>query len=229
MPRTLLWQDLTSDEIALARDNHALVVVPVGAIEQHSAHLGTDTDMFLSTAVSRLAAARASALPVLVAPSLAFGFSPHHISHAGTISLRLSTYLAVLGDIATSLVNSGFRRVLFVNGHGGNSAPLRAAPAGNMVWRLLGSRLLALAIVLGMAFVLLASMALSVALSGAQDSLSHLFPGSDIAIRVVGGLVSFGILVGLIALLFKYVPDAKISWRPVWIGGFISAVLVVIG
>lgn len=125
-PRTVLWQDLTSDEIAEARDHDALVIIPVGAIEQHAAHLGTDTDTFLSTAVSRLAAVRVSAVPVLVAPSLAFGFSPHHISHAGTISLRLATYLAVLGDIAASLVDSGFRRVLFVNGHGGNSAPLRA-------------------------------------------------------------------------------------------------------
>ncbi|WP_201833191.1 creatininase family protein [Microvirga zambiensis] len=125
-PRTLLWQRLTSDELAEARDSGAMVVVPVGAIEQHGIHLPVETDARLSTVVSQLAAKRVSALPVLVAPSLPFGFSPHHVSHAGTISLRLDTYLAVLGDIAVSLTNSGFRRVLFVNGHGGNNAPLRA-------------------------------------------------------------------------------------------------------
>jgi creatinine amidohydrolase len=124
--RTTLWQHLTSDEIRDARDAGAMVVVPVGAIEQHAVHLPVETDACLSTAVSRLAAARVSALPVLVAPTLSFGFSPHHLSHAGTISLRLGTYLAVLGDIARSMVDNGFRRILFVNGHGGNNAPLRA-------------------------------------------------------------------------------------------------------
>ncbi|MDQ0390476.1 creatininase family protein [Labrys monachus] len=125
-PRTLLWQDLTSDEIAACRDSGAMVVVPVGAIEQHAAHLPVETDARLSTFVTRLAARRVTALPVLVAPTLPFGFSPHHLSHAGTISLRLETYLAVLGDIAVSMVDSGFRRIVFVNGHGGNNAPLRA-------------------------------------------------------------------------------------------------------
>ena len=126
-PRTLLWQDLTSDEIAASRDAGAMVVVPVGAIEQHAVHLPVETDARLSTFVARRAAQRVTALPVLVAPTLPFGFSPHHLSHAGTISLRLETYLAVITDIVTSLANSGFRRIVLVNGHGGNNAPLRAA------------------------------------------------------------------------------------------------------
>jgi creatinine amidohydrolase len=131
-PRSHLWTDLTSDEIAAARDQNALVLIPTGAIEQHAAHLSVDCDTYLSSSVARLAAERVSALPVLVAPAVPFGFSPHHISHAGTISLRLDTYLAVLGDVAGSIVRSGFKRVLFVNGHGGNSAPLRAK-VGEMV------------------------------------------------------------------------------------------------
>lgn len=124
--RTNLFAALTREEIAAARDNNAMVLVPVGAIEQHARHLGVDTDIFLSSTVSRLAADRVTAVPVLVAPPLAYGFSPHHVSHAATISLRLATFLAVLGDIAGSLVASGFKRVVFVNGHGGNNAPLRA-------------------------------------------------------------------------------------------------------
>jgi membrane protein len=140
--------------------------------------------------------------------------------HAGVVSTLTGTVVLVVG--ATTVfahLQTALNQIWNV----------RAAPAGNMVWRLLGSRLLALAIVLGMAFVLLASMALSVALSGAQDSLSHLFPGSDIAIRVVGGLVSFGILVGLIALLFKYVPDAEIAWHEVLAGALITAALLTAG
>jgi creatinine amidohydrolase len=123
--RENLWQNLTRDEIAEARDAGAVVAIPIGAIEQHGSHLPVDTDARLSTAVTRLAANRASTR-VLVAPSLPYGFSPHHLSHAGTVSLRLSTYLAVLGDVASSLAQTGFRRIVFVNGHGGNSAPLRS-------------------------------------------------------------------------------------------------------
>lgn len=121
-----LWQNLTRDEITQARDAGAVVAIPIGAIEQHGSHLPVDTDARLSTAITRLAAARVKATKVLVAPSLPYGFSPHHLSHAGTVSLRLTTYLAVLGDIASSLAETGFRRIVFVNGHGGNSAPLRS-------------------------------------------------------------------------------------------------------
>lgn len=140
--------------------------------------------------------------------------------HAGVISTLLGTIVLVVG--ATTVfahLQAALNQIWNV----------RAAPARNMVWRLLGSRLLALAIVLGMAFVLLASMGLSVALAGAQDYLSRLFPGADIATRVAGGLVSFGILVALIALLFKYVPDAEIAWHEVFAGALITAALLTAG
>lgn len=106
---------------------------------------------------------------------------------------------------------------------------VQPAPAGNAVWQLLGSRLIALAIVLGMAFVLLVSMVLSAALAGAQGHLSQLFPGAGIAFRVAGALVSFGLLVALVGLLFKYVPDAKIAWHEVLAGALITAALLTAG
>ena len=128
-PRSLFWQELTRAEIAAVRDTgRAVVAIPVGAIEQHADHLPVETDALLSSSVTRLAAERA-AVPVLIGPTLPYGFSPHHLSLPGTVSLRLATYFAVLGDIATSIVDSGFSRVVFVNGHGGNSAPLRSKVA----------------------------------------------------------------------------------------------------
>jgi creatinine amidohydrolase len=129
--RTVLWQDLTDREIALARDAGAIVLVPVGAIEQHAGHLPVETDIALSTAIS-VSAARRLDRPVLVAPPLPYGFSPHHLSRPGTISLRLQTFLTVVREIVVSIVQSGFPRVIIVNGHGGNSAPLRAL-AGELV------------------------------------------------------------------------------------------------
>ena len=63
----------------------------------------------------------------MVAPTLAVGMAQHHMRFAGSMTLRPSTLLAVVRDCLLSLVRHGFRRVLVVNGHGGNSATLQAA------------------------------------------------------------------------------------------------------
>lgn len=125
-PRDNIWAELTRTEIAQARDAGALVVIPTGATEQHGDHLPTGTDNFLAQSVAELAAARTSGLRVLVTPPVSVGFSPHHLSWPGTLSLRLDTYLSMVRDVAMSVINAGFQRAVLVNGHGGNSAPLRA-------------------------------------------------------------------------------------------------------
>ncbi len=125
-PRALIWAELTRAELAAARDRKALVLIPTGSIEQHGDHLPVETDALLSAAVAELAAAQMRETPVVVAPCVAYGFAPHHLSWPGTLSLRLDTYLAMLRDIARSVIDTGFGRAIFVNGHGGNSAPLRA-------------------------------------------------------------------------------------------------------
>lgn len=125
-PRDFIWAELTRAELAAKREAGALVIVPTGATEQHADFLPVETDALLAASVAELAAARMTAAEVVVAPVVPFGFSPHHLSFTGTISLRLETYLAVLTDTARSIIDAGFPRVLFVNGHGGNSAPLRA-------------------------------------------------------------------------------------------------------
>ncbi|GGG76349.1 creatininase [Salipiger pallidus] len=126
-----LWHSLTRQELAGLRELGALVVIPTGATEQHGDHLPVGCDTLLSAAVAERAAERAG-VPVVVAPAVASGFSPHHGAWAGTLSLRLTTYLAVLHDLARSVLDTGFNRVLFVNGHGGNEAPLRSL-IGEMV------------------------------------------------------------------------------------------------
>lgn len=106
---------------------------------------------------------------------------------------------------------------------------VKVVPSRNVIWRLLGSRLLALAIVFGMAFILLVSMAASAALAGAHGYLSGLFPGAGTVLRMVYALVSFAIVSAVIALLFKYVPDAVIDWRDALIGALITGALFTIG
>lgn len=119
------WAGMTDPEIAAARDAGAVAAVPVGAIEQHGIHLPSDTDTSLVTSIT-LGAARAAKPLVVVAPTLAYGLSPYHADFPSTISIRLSTLLTVLADIVDGLAASGFSRIVLVNGHGGNSAPLRA-------------------------------------------------------------------------------------------------------
>lgn len=123
---SLRWSELTRADLAAARQAGALILIPTGAIEQHGPHLPVDTDARLATAISERAAERVDTALVVVAPAISIGFSPHHLSLSGTLSHRLDTYLSVLSETARGIIDSGFPRVLFVNGHGGNSAPLTA-------------------------------------------------------------------------------------------------------
>ncbi len=105
----------------LKRDDRA--VLPIGCTEQH-AYLSLATDSILAERVAREAAAP---LGVPVFPVMPYGITPSFMAYPGTVSLRISTLLAVVEDVLDSLERHGFRRVLVVNGHGGN------APAGAFV------------------------------------------------------------------------------------------------
>jgi creatinine amidohydrolase len=119
----LSWREAAE----LDRDR-TIALLPTGAVEQHGPHLPLDTDTFLTTRVAEEAAARARrGGPVLVAPTLAFGSSAHHMAFAGTLTLSPATFLTVLGELCAGVAHHGFRRLLVVNGHGGNSALAREA------------------------------------------------------------------------------------------------------
>jgi creatinine amidohydrolase len=122
--RTHDWGTLTRAEIAAARDAGALPVLTVGAVEQHSDHLPVDTDCLSAYRIALLAAERCASPHVLVLPSPSFGFSPHHRAWPGTITLSLDTFNGLVVDVAESLHRTGFKRMLIVNGHGGNQGPL---------------------------------------------------------------------------------------------------------
>jgi creatinine amidohydrolase len=93
-------------------------VLPLGSTEQHS-YLRLTVDCILP---ERVAAEAAEPLGVPVFPVLAYGVTPYFREFPGTISLRVETHLRVVGDILDSMAHSGFRRILIVNGHGGNGA-----------------------------------------------------------------------------------------------------------
>lgn len=112
------WGEMTMPALRRAADAGALVIVPVGSTEQHGPHLPVDTDTRSCVAVAEAVAERRDG--VLVAPAIAFGFSPLHVPFGGTISLRPDTMLAVVRDVAVAVVAAGFRRLLFLNGHNSN-------------------------------------------------------------------------------------------------------------
>lgn len=104
--------------------NNRGIVVPVGSTEQHGPAGLIGTDALCPEAIAVELGRRDR---VLVAPTLAYGNAQHHMGFAGTVTLRPTTFLAVVRDVVRSLAHHGFERFWFLNGHGGNVAPLETA------------------------------------------------------------------------------------------------------
>jgi creatinine amidohydrolase len=114
----LNWMQL---EAYLETDDR--IVLPLGSTEQH-AYLSLETDNILA---ERVAVEAAEPLGVPVLPVLPYGITPLFAAYPGSPSLRASTYLAVVSELLDSLYGQGFRRVLVVNGHGGNTPARQVA------------------------------------------------------------------------------------------------------
>ena len=114
----------TSPEIAAYLEQRKLLLLPVGATEQHGSHGLLGTDAILAEAVAKAAGQR---LGIAVAPVISYGMSQFHLSFAGSFTLRPTTLIALVGDILRSACAQGFKRIYILNGHGGNTAPVRAA------------------------------------------------------------------------------------------------------
>ena len=125
-PRKVLLWESTRKEFREAIEGGALkaLIVPTGSTEQHNEHLAMIND----TASVTLVAQQAALLlypQVMVATPVSVGISPHWMDRKGTLSLKKETFLAVVFDICESLRTHGVNRILVLNGHGGNVAPLR--------------------------------------------------------------------------------------------------------
>ncbi|MFN3937014.1 MAG: creatininase family protein [Gemmobacter sp.] len=119
------WADVAAQ---VARDDRC--ILPIGSTEQH-AQLSLCVDMILA---ERVAVEAAEPLGLPVFPVIPYGLAPYFNAYPGTVSLRVETLLAVVRDVVASLDRAGFRRILIVNGHGGN------APVGALAQELMAER-----------------------------------------------------------------------------------------
>jgi len=126
MAQSILWKELTAEDLRAKAKADAVVLLPVASIEQHGPHLPVGVDTILTEAVCTRAAQAATKVPVVVAPVLWCGMAEHHMAFGGTFTVDIPTYRAVLLCFLKSMERHGFKRVFIVNGHGGNKTALNA-------------------------------------------------------------------------------------------------------
>lgn len=122
------WRHLRADELRERAAADAMVIIPVGALEQHGPHLPVEIDSVLGETVAlRTARLIAAQDNVVVLPCLWTGLSEHHMSLGGTVTLDFPTFFNLIRCVLESVTRQGFRRIVVLNGHGGNENALRVA------------------------------------------------------------------------------------------------------
>jgi creatinine amidohydrolase/Fe(II)-dependent formamide hydrolase-like protein/7-cyano-7-deazaguanine synthase in queuosine biosynthesis len=122
-----LWGELTWREARQHIQAVNIALLPVGAIEQHGPHLPLDTDAFDADLLARRVARACSRPRPLVLPLLPYGVSYHHEGFQGTISIENDTLSRLVYDVGVSAARNGIRKLVIINGHGGNSPALNYA------------------------------------------------------------------------------------------------------
>lgn len=113
------WPKLNEREL-----NRKVFIVPLGSMEQHGHHLPVFTDTLLVEAIASGVHDKL-AEDVVLLPTLWCGHSTHHLAYPGTVSVSQSVYQALISDICDSLIKTGAKKILLLNGHGGNDVPVR--------------------------------------------------------------------------------------------------------
>ncbi len=126
-PKTLY--EMTSAEVGAALERTRTVLIPVGATEDHGAHLPLGTDMFEAREICRRTALALEhrGCPVVIGPTIPFGVSTFHMGFPGTITLTSSTLILLLKEVMHSLYQHGFRNLCLIHGHDGNLPQMMVA------------------------------------------------------------------------------------------------------
>ena len=117
---------MTRPEVEKYLEENDIALFPVGSTEQHGKHLPFDNDAFSAFEIAKRVSENTD---VLYAPVLPFGYSKHHMNFPGSISLETQTLVKVYKEVCLSLIQNGFRKIVIMNGHGGNTAWISQAQA----------------------------------------------------------------------------------------------------
>jgi len=120
----MLLEELSYVEVEGYLSEKDIILIPIGSTEQHSPYGILGTDFITAEAVAREVGKR---MDLIVAPTISYGMSQHHMGFKGTITLSPETLISVVKDIVNSLLEHGFKKIIFINGHGGNINPVNTA------------------------------------------------------------------------------------------------------
>ena len=124
----IYWSRMKASEINALAKRDTVVIVPVASMSSTVRICRLKVDCLLVGAIAERAARRAQAsIPVIVTPTVWSGLAEHHMSLGATLSLDYSAFFALLRGVCRSVVRDGFKRILLLNGHGGNIAALTVA------------------------------------------------------------------------------------------------------
>lgn len=125
-PPTVFLAEMTNPEVEAFLAQHHIVIVPTGATEQHGPHAPLATDVLIPREIARRVAPRIGAL---VAPSISYALSYPHVGFKGVVNIRIPTFMALVEDLCHAFAASGFRRIVFLNGHYDNTYAIAYACA----------------------------------------------------------------------------------------------------
>jgi creatinine amidohydrolase len=123
---TVFLGEMTNPEVEAFLEKHHTIIVPTGATEQHGPHAPLLTDVLIPQEIARRAAPRINAL---VAPPLNYALSYPHVGFKGLVHIRIPTFMAMIEDLCVAFANSGFKRIIFLNGHYDNTYAIAYACA----------------------------------------------------------------------------------------------------
>ncbi len=122
MMKKIHWEEIRRTEFEELAKANAVVIIPVASTEQHGNHLPVNTDMNCCYAIAQRAAQSINEFSVLILPPMWMGYSPHHMSYPGSITLKYHTFVEVLTQVVASVHAHGFKKIIILNGHGGNAS-----------------------------------------------------------------------------------------------------------
>ena len=123
---TVSLGEMTNPEVETFLKTHHTVIIPTGAVEQHGPHGPLLTDVLIPQEIARRIA---PAIGALVAPPINYALSYPHVGFTGMMHIRISTFMALVEDLCVSFAASGFRKIVFLNGHYDNTYAIAYACA----------------------------------------------------------------------------------------------------